>query len=76
MSINFVSMANQDIINYSLPCKNTDLFARLEEKLYKDYPKYKDQETFFEVNARRIKRFKTLKENKIKNNDVISLFVI
>ena len=26
-------MGFQDIINYSLVCKNTDLFVRLEEKL-------------------------------------------
>ena len=34
ISVNFVSMGNQDIGHYSLPCKNTDLFVRLEERLY------------------------------------------
>ena len=76
MTINFVSQGNQDITNYSLACKNTDLFVRLEEILYQDYPKFKDYETFFEVRTKRIKRFKTIEENDIRNNDVISVFRI
>ena len=76
MTINFVSQGNQDITNYSLACKNTDLFVRLEEILYQDYPKFKDYETFFEVRTKRIKRFKTIQENDIRCGDVISVFRI
>ena len=87
MTINFVSQGNQDITNYSLACKNTDLFVRLEEilyhlfirleeKLYQDFPQFKDYETYFEVRTKRIKRFKTIEENDIRNNDVISVFRI
>ena len=74
--VNFVSMGFQDIINYSLVCKNTDLFVRLEEKLNNDYVQLKDKETYFMANGRRIKRFKTLDENQIKSNDVINFFLI
>ena len=76
MAVNFVSMGTNQIINYCLPCKNTYPFVKLEEKLYNDYPNFKEYETFFEVNARRIKRFKTLEENNIKNKDVINKFII
>ena len=76
MTINFVSMDITDIVNYALSCKNTDLFVRLEEKLYKDFPKFKEYETYFEVNTRRINRFKTLDDNKIKNKDVINVFIV
>ena len=76
MCINFVSMGRQDITNYALACKNTDLFVRLEEKLYNDFPQFKNYETYFEVNTRRIKRFKTLEENNIKNKNIISMFII
>ena len=76
MTINFVSQGNQDITNYSLACKNTELFVRLEEKLYQDYPKFKNYETFFEVRTKRIKRFKTIEENDIRSGDVISVFRI
>jgi hypothetical protein len=34
MTINFVSQGNQDITNYSLACKNTDLFVNLMYLLY------------------------------------------
>ena len=76
ISINFMTMGNQDIINYSMPCKTTDLFVRLEERLYNDFPKYKNYEVYFEVNTRRIKRFQTVEENQIKSNDIISIFII
>ena len=75
-TINFISMGREEIGHYSLSCKNTDIFVRLEERLYKDYPQFKNYETFFEVKTRRIKRFKTLEENKIKNNDIINIFII
>ena len=76
LAINFVSNGVKDICNYNLICKNTDLFVRLEERLYQDFPDFKNYETYFEVNTRRIKRFKTIEENNIKNNDIINVFRI
>ena len=76
MCINFVSMGTNDIGHYALACKNTDLFVRLEERLYNDFPQFKNYETYFEVNTRRIKRFKTLEENNIKNKNIINMFII
>ena len=69
-------MGNQDIGHYAVVCKNTDLFIRLEEKLYNEYPQFKNYETYFEVRTKRIKRFKTLDENEIKNGDVINIFIV
>ena len=76
ISINFVSMGVNDIGHYSLVCKTTDLFIREEERLYEKFPQFKKYETFFEVNGKRIKRFQTLNENKIKDNDVVNIFII
>ena len=76
MSVNFVSMGYADIGNYSLICKDTDLFVRLEERLYEDFPEYTNSENFFMAKGKRILRFKTLAENGIKNNDIITLFKI
>ena len=75
IAVLFMTQGSQDIYNYTMACKTSDLFVRLEERLYHDFPKYRNYETFFMVNARRIFRFKTLEENKIKNNDIISLFI-
>ena len=74
LAVNFVSMGSQDIGHYNLICKNIDLFVNLEKRLYKDFPKFKDYNTYFEVNGHSIKRFKTMDENKIKNNDIINIF--
>jgi hypothetical protein len=69
-------MGNQDIMNYCMVCKNTDIFVKIEQKLYNDFPEYKNYETHCEVNTRRILRFKTLEENNIKNNDMIAVFIL
>ena len=71
-----MSFGTQDIGHYNLICKNTDLFVRLEERLYQDFPDFKNYETYFVVNTRRIKRFKTIDENNIKNNDIVNVFRI
>ena len=47
-------------IHYSLICKNTDKFNRIEEKLYDIYPEYKETENFFMIHGNKINRFKTI----------------
>jgi len=76
IAVNFVSMGNNNIGHYYSIFKNQDLFVRLEEILYNDFPQFKEHETYFEVKGKRIKRFKTLEQNLIKNNDIISIFII
>ena len=49
---------------------------KLEERLYEDFQQFKNYETYFEVNGKRIKRFQTLEQNHIKNNDIINIFII
>ena len=75
MIVNFASKGNPSIGSYSLPCKNTDLFIRLEEKLYQDFPQFKQYFTHFTANGKTIKRFQTLYENEIKDNDLINLLI-
>ena len=61
-------------ITYSIPCKNTTPFVRLEEKLYEEYPEYKETENYFLHNGSVIKRFKTIEENNIKSGKPIILY--
>ena len=74
ISVNFVSMGNQDIGHYSVVCKLSWPFSKIEKKLYEDFPQYNKPETFFMVNAIKVEKNKTLKENNIKNNSIISVF--
>ena len=71
-----MTQGNQDIFNYSMACRTRDLFSSLEERVYKDFPQYRNVKKYFMVNNNRISESKTLEENKIKNNDIIYIFTI
>ena len=75
MTVNFITIDSK-IKNYSIICKNTDIFNNIEKKLYEDYKEYYDTENYFTVNEKKINRFKNLEENNIHNNDVIILNII
>ena len=68
MSLIFKSMDQK--FNYSIICKNTDVFSRLEEEIKKD-ELYKESKIIFLLNGRSININETVEENKIKNNDII-----
>ena len=60
-------------IHYSLICKKTDKFNKIENELFEAYPECQDSEYLYIANGQKIKRFKTLEENKITNSQVITL---
>ena len=75
--INFVIQGFEyNNLKRSYECNITDLFVKLEEKLYEDFPVFKKYETYFEVDLKRVMRFETLAENNIKDKDEIKLFVV
>ena len=69
MTVNFVS-ANQSLY-FSVICKKTDEFFKIEEILGKKYPGYSKGDKNFTFNGIKINRFKTLEKIGIKDNDVI-----
>ena len=71
MSIIFIS--SDQNLHYSVICKNTDEFYKIESQLYKKYPEYTENENFFILNGKKINRYKTLEQNGVKNNDIIIL---
>ena len=75
MTVN-ITTPDSSIQNYSILCKNTDIFNNIEKTLYEDYKDYYETNNFFTVNGLKINRFKSLEDNKIHNNDVILLNVI
>ena len=74
IGIGFISV-NQKIQNYIRAFKDTEIIARIEENLYNEYPEFKEKETYLMVRANKIKRFKTLKENNIRNGDIIQVHI-
>ena len=60
-------------VHYSLICKDSEKFNHVENRLYEDYPQYKESNIVFNANGIKITKSKTLKENKIKNSDIIRL---
>ncbi len=71
MCVNFSSSDGN--INYSIPCTKEDIFAEIEEKLYKEYPNYRETNNIFVFNGCSIQRFKTIAENRIESGKTILL---
>ena len=71
IAIQFTSIDQK--LNYCLPCKKTDHFDILLQKLYLEYPEYKNKKCYFLVNGNLIDINKTLAENNIKSSDNIIL---
>lgn len=73
-SIVFLSNDYTIINNFSLICKNTDPFSKLEQTLYDKFPILKETEINFNiVNRNVVNRFKTLEENNIISGNVIQI---
>ena len=65
---------NQEIDeDYSIIAKNTDPFSKVENILYEQYPSFKETKNCFLVNGEMIKKNLTIKDNKIKDGDVLLL---
>ena len=73
ITINFISI--DQTINFNTFAKKTDNFAKLEASLYENYPQLKETENYFLVNGKKVNKHKTLDENKINDNDILTLGV-
>ena len=71
--ISIIFISSDQNIHYSIICKNTESFSKIESLLYDKYPEYKITNNYFIVNGNKIDTYKNLKENNIKNSDIIML---
>ena len=62
-------------INFPIPCNKNQIFAEIEEKLYKEFPEYRETNNYFIVNGVQVLRFKTVAENHITNSNPVMLLV-
>ena len=73
MCVNFIS--GDQNVHYAVPCLKSNTFAEVEEKLYQQYPAYRETNNNFIANGNLVLRFKTIGENKIGNGKPVTLIV-
>ena len=73
MCVNFIS--SDQNVHYAATCLKTNTFAEIEEKLYKQYPQYRETNNSFIANGTQVLRFKTIAENKISSGLPVTLIV-
>ena len=73
MNNNIISMDQN--VHFSVACLKNNTFAEVEEKLYKQYPEYRETNNNFIANGTQVLRFKTIAENKIGNGLPVTLIV-
>ena len=71
--VNFIS--SDQNVHYAVTCTKTTIFAEIEEKLYQQYPRYRETNNDFLANGNLVLRFKTIDENKIGNGLPVTLVV-
>ena len=73
LTVNFIS--SDQNIHFAVPCIGKNTFAEIEEKLYQQYPEYRETNNNFLANGTQVLRFKTIAENKIGNGLPVTLIV-
>jgi hypothetical protein len=61
--VSFITMDSS--LFYAIPCSGNSTFAEVEEKLYQEYPEYRETNNSFLANGIEVLRFKTINDNKI-----------
>ena len=69
--VNFISMDQN--VHFAVAAVKNNTFAEIEEKLYKEYPQYRETNNNFIANGATVLRFKTIAENKIVNGRPVTL---
>ena len=69
VAINFMPLDQS--FSRPIACNNHDTLAMLEQKIYNEYPQFKEINTYLTVGGEIKKRFKTIDENKIKDGSAI-----
>lgn len=67
--------SNDQKINFAVSCLKSSIFAEVEEKLYKEYPEYRETNNYFLSNGKQILRFKTIEQNNIGNGRPVILIL-
>ena len=69
VAVNFISL-NQNI-NFPMAFKKTDIFAKAEKKLYKEYPELEYKQIYFIANGNIVEKSLTFEQNRIRSGNTI-----
>ena len=58
-------------IHYSISCKDSDPFSKIESKLFEEFPELKSKNIYYLAKGNKVDKTATLEQNKIKNGDTI-----
>ena len=64
-------ISEDESLHYSIICKNTEKFTRIENMIYNEYPCYSYDDNIFIAHNKIINKHNSLENNGIKNNDII-----
>ena len=73
LCVNFIS--SDQNVHFAATCLKTNTIDEIEEKLYKQYPQYRETNNNFLANGTQVLRFKSIAENKIGNRLRVTLIV-
>ena len=73
MCVNFISSDQK--VHFAVACLKRNTFAEIEEKLYQQFPEYRETNNNFIANGTQVLRFKTISDNKIGNGLPVTLIV-
>ena len=74
-NFSLIFMTQNEDIYWPITCKRTDLFSEVVKLFYNKYPELEKLKQYFKSNGNLINRTKTIEENKIPNNSIITIYI-
>lgn len=65
--------SSDQLLNYAVRCKNTDKFNMVMNKILEREPKIIEKEFYFISKGNKVKEYKTIKDNNLKDGDTVIL---
>ena len=69
IAVNFIS--KDEKINYPMACLSSEMFEKVEERLYHEFPELREKNIYFMANGNIIDKSASLEQNKIKKGNII-----
>ena len=74
-NISLIFITEDEDIYCSIICKSNDLLSKVVKSFYNNYPELEKSKNYFKYNGSPIDITKTIEENKISNNGIITIYI-